>query len=463
MRRSPSLSFLILAAWMAVSCMACATNPVTGKKQFSLTSEKREIAVGERHYPIAIETAGGRFTTDPDLGPYVESVGHKVAQAGPRPNLPYAFAVTNDSKPHAFALPGGKIGVSRGLLVLLENEGQLAAVLGHQVVHAAARHETLALERDTIQRAAIITVALGATLAGIPALPLVAFSGRKGTTTQRLVHMPHDESQEILADRHAMKIMQKTGYPPKDRLGSFHQLASWQHDRALEEEQGSVFAAHPISRKRLAAARLYEWKVSEEEPSPTVPEPDSRGERYLAKTTWLRSIQRAYDVYDAGFDAYLDADYERAHDLAFEATDMVPEEPTFHALRGHILMKQGRFDEAFESYDRFVALRPESASAWARRGLARKAQGDYEGAFRDFQMSSAIKTNPIAARELEAWRLGRESVAQADVSAPAQAFRAQRTSMPSEMGGPQIEWVPVASPDPPTPPLVSAPAPAHGD
>ena len=83
---------------------------------------------------------GGSYTLDPDLTAYVRSVGNKIAKYSNRTHLPYEFVVINDSTPNAWALPGGKIAIHRGLLTELQDESELAAVLAHEIVHADARH-----------------------------------------------------------------------------------------------------------------------------------------------------------------------------------------------------------------------------------------------------------------------------------------------------------------------------------
>jgi len=402
---------VLLAA--AAACSACATNPVTGQRQFTLTSQEREIATGTRHYPAAVAEEGGSFDLDPDLSTYVDSVGQSVAQAGPHPELPYEFTVINSSKPMAFVLPGGKIAISRGLLVLLENEGQLASVLAHQVVHAAAKHPSRRLEHDTLKRMALATVAIGATVVGIPAFPLLAMTPRTESTSQMLVHLRYDEDEEILADRHAMDALRKTGYSAGHSVDTLQVLSLRQSEIPVEKTRRTVFESHPLSRKRTSAARIRAWKLAQEDSARDRPNPSSNREppaddlllqsRFAERTSWVRSVHHAYEAYDNGRTAYFEAHYDRALFLAQQAAGGVPREPQFHELEGHIYMKKGDYPNAFTSYDRMLALRPDDAAAWARRGLARKALGDPRGAAIDFRISLSLGPNAIAERELAVW------------------------------------------------------------
>lgn len=117
----------------------CVINPVTGDRELALVSADQEIAIGEQQYAPSQQMQGGEYSIDPELTAYVKGVGDRLAAVSDR-QLPYEFVVLNSSVPNAWALPGGKIAVNRGLLTELGSEAELAAVLGHEIVHAAARN-----------------------------------------------------------------------------------------------------------------------------------------------------------------------------------------------------------------------------------------------------------------------------------------------------------------------------------
>jgi predicted Zn-dependent protease len=104
---------------------------------------------------------GGDYSLDPALTAYVAGVGQKLAAVSDRA-LPYEFVVLNSSVPNAWALPGGKIAVNRGLLMELQSEAELAAVLGHEIVHAAARHGALAMQRGILLQTAVLATQVAA-------------------------------------------------------------------------------------------------------------------------------------------------------------------------------------------------------------------------------------------------------------------------------------------------------------
>ena len=133
--RIPRLTATLLAA---LALAGCAANPVTGRSELHMVSEAQEIQVGQQYYPPSRQSQGGDYVTDPRVTEYVRQVGNRLAAVAER-RLPYEFVVLNSGELNAWALPGGKIAVNRGLLVELKNEAELAAVLSHEIVHAAAR------------------------------------------------------------------------------------------------------------------------------------------------------------------------------------------------------------------------------------------------------------------------------------------------------------------------------------
>ncbi len=149
---------------LLVGCLgigACSVNPVTGERQLTLISTAEQIAIGEAQYFPSRQMQGGDFVIDPALNAYVTSVGDRLASHSDLA-LPYQFVVLNSSVPNAWALPGGKIAVNRGLLLELDSEAELAAVLGHEIVHAAAGHGAQAMQRGMILQGVLVATAVAA-------------------------------------------------------------------------------------------------------------------------------------------------------------------------------------------------------------------------------------------------------------------------------------------------------------
>ena len=150
---------LALAFIFLLTLGGCSTNPVTGKSELALVSKQSEIAIGIEQYLPAQQSQGGLYQVDTDLTAYVQQVGDRLAAVSDT-ELPYEFVVLNNSSPNAWALPGGKIAINRGLLVTLDSEAELAAVLGHEIVHAAARHGAKSMERNMLLQGVVLATAI---------------------------------------------------------------------------------------------------------------------------------------------------------------------------------------------------------------------------------------------------------------------------------------------------------------
>lgn len=154
MRRPAFVPFSLLVAAGLGAGYACARNPVTGKNELSLISESQEIEMGRQSAQQVAKSIG--YYDDPQVQAYVSAIGLKMARASERPNLPWEFHVVNDASVNAFALPGGFIYVTRGLMTTINNEAELATVIGHEIGHVTNRHSV-----QQISKAQIAQLGLG--------------------------------------------------------------------------------------------------------------------------------------------------------------------------------------------------------------------------------------------------------------------------------------------------------------
>ena len=193
-----------------LSVAGCAVNPVTGKNELSLISPAQEIAMGEKNYQPSRQSQGGDYYLDPTLQAYVKSVGERLAAVSDRPDLPYEFVVLNNSVPNAWAMPGGKIAINRGLLGYLEDESQLAAVLAHEIVHAAARHGASQMSRGTLANIGLAAVAVGTQ--GRDGGQLYGMASQLGAAAWMAKYGRDDELE---SDFYGMDYMARAGYEPQ--------------------------------------------------------------------------------------------------------------------------------------------------------------------------------------------------------------------------------------------------------
>ena len=172
-RLSPGIAAPLLAITVAVAG-GCATNPVTGGKDVVLMSESQEIEIGRKAHPQVLQQYG-RYE-DEALQQYVNGVGQRIAAVSHRPELQYTFTVLDSADVNAFALPGGFVYITRGIMAYLNSEAELAAVLGHEIGHVTARH---AVRQQTGATAAGVGAAVVGILTGSGDLANVA--GAAGT------------------------------------------------------------------------------------------------------------------------------------------------------------------------------------------------------------------------------------------------------------------------------------------
>ncbi|HEX3276718.1 MAG TPA: M48 family metalloprotease [Gemmatimonadales bacterium] len=154
-----SRSSLLVVGLLSLVPAGCARNPVTGKNELSLVSESQEIEMGKQSAQQVAQSIG--YYNDPGVQQYVSAIGMKMAKASERPNLPWEFHVVNDASVNAFALPGGFIYVTRGLMTAINDEAELATVLGHEIGHVTNRHSVQQISK---QQVAVLGLGLGSIL-----------------------------------------------------------------------------------------------------------------------------------------------------------------------------------------------------------------------------------------------------------------------------------------------------------
>jgi predicted Zn-dependent protease len=192
-----------LAAVVALSA-ACATNPVTGKKQMSLLSEAEELAIGQQQ-DVEIRREMGVYD-DVGLQRYVSDIGQQLARNSHRPNLPWSFTIVDSPAINAFALPGGYIYLTRGIMAYLDDEAELAGVLGHEIGHVTARHAAQAYTRQAQAN-------LGLTILSI-FVPSTRPFADLGATGLGVLFLRHGREAELEADRLGVEYGSGAGYDP---------------------------------------------------------------------------------------------------------------------------------------------------------------------------------------------------------------------------------------------------------
>ncbi|HET9293281.1 MAG TPA: M48 family metalloprotease [Gemmatimonadales bacterium] len=228
----------ILAAAMAA---ACATNPATGKKELILVSEDQEVQMGQAEAKRTISELGAY--DEAGLQSYVSSIGMKLAAASERPQLPWSFTIVDDPQVNAFALPGGPIFVTRGILAHMGSEAELAGVLGHEIGHVTARHSA-----SQMSRAQLAQIGLG--LGTVLRPDLAQFAGLASSGLQ-VLFLKYGRDDESEADMLGFRYSVRTNYDPHAMLDLFRMLQGVE----VLAGQGRVpgwLTTHPFPEDRLS-------------------------------------------------------------------------------------------------------------------------------------------------------------------------------------------------------------------
>lgn len=237
--RFKSIAFAAIAI---TSLAACETAPVTGRSQLILVGDERVEALGLQAYNQMKQQMPR--SKDRALDRRIQDVGKRIARISPKPDWEWEFTLFENDSPNAFALPGGKVGVNTGLFKVAKNDDQLAAVIGHEVAHAIARHGNERMSQGILAQG-------GVAAAG------VASGGDQLTTigaalaAQYLFTLPNSRVQESEADHIGLLYMAEAGYDPRAAVDLWRNMEAAGAGRQLE-----WMSTHPSPGNRIA--RLQE-------------------------------------------------------------------------------------------------------------------------------------------------------------------------------------------------------------
>ncbi len=369
MLRHFCLFFLIVTLAVAAGC---SVNPVTGKREISLVSEGSEIKMGVENYLPMQQSQGGQFDVEPALTEYVSGVGNRLAVVSDR-QLPYEFVVLNNSVPNAWALPGGKIAVNRGLLTELSSEAELAAVIGHEIVHAAARHAAKRMERSMLLQGAVLVTGVATSDSDYGNL---AIGG--ANIAAQLLNQSYGRGDELESDKYGMLYMSRAGYDPQGAVNlqkTFVRLNEGQDTDWLT----GLFASHPPSEERVRANTKM---------AATLPPGGETGEqRFRAAMEKTIAAMPAYDAYDEGRKALVDDKPDLAIEQANKSISLLAEESHFYALRGDARILKKQYDMALTNFNSAIRRRDNFFYYYLQRGLVQQELGNDDLAETDLKTS----------------------------------------------------------------------------
>jgi predicted Zn-dependent protease len=231
------LTLLILSLVLCF-CTGCAVNPITGQEELMFISENKDIEIGQKYAPEIEKHLGGKIN-DESVQNYIDSVGQRIARISHRPGWEFHFTAVEHKMVNAFAVPGGHIFVTKGMLEKLTTEAQLAALLAHEIVHVTARHSSAAMSRQM----GLSFLFIGATAAGAK-IPQDA--SRAAALALQLIGLKYSRVQEKQADVAGMDYMVVAGYNPHGAVELHRMLQEQDKVRPAE-----FLSSHPSPKNRI--------------------------------------------------------------------------------------------------------------------------------------------------------------------------------------------------------------------
>lgn len=366
--------FMKLTALAAVSTAAgCAANPVTGKNQFMLMSEGEEVQIDRQSSPHQFSSDYG-VTQDGALQAYVSSVGKRLAGRTHRQQMPYNFNVVNATYINAYAFPGGSIAITRGILAELDDESELAGLIGHELGHVNARHTAARMSKGKVLGGLVGTVSI---LAGAANSTLGDIAGTVGGAGASLLLARYSREDERQADELGMEYMVGAGLSPQGMVGLMDMLRSMgkREPSAIE----AMFSSHPMSAERYdTAVQRSRTQYADKQKLPL------NKDRYQDATASLRRLKPMFKLLQEGDKAMAAKDYKAAENHYDEGLKHSPNDYAGLVMMAKCQIAQENAKRAAEYADRARTVYPSEAQAQHIHGVASIMAKDYANALADF-------------------------------------------------------------------------------
>lgn len=353
----------------------CAANPVTGRQQLMLVSEDQEIAMDRQSSPHQFSADYGAVQ-DEALNAYIDQTGKRLAAQSHRPQMPYSFRVVNANYVNAYAFPGGSIACTRGILLSLENEAELAALLGHELGHVNARHTAEQMSKGMLTQAFVGGISA---LAGTGGAALGNLAAQLGMIGAGALLASYSRGNEREADDLGMEYMVRSGYNPKGMIGLMDMLRSQsKHDPSVIE---LMFSTHPMSDERYRTA--VDNSRSRYRSAAGLP---VHRERFMDNTAGLRTRKGAIEEMQKAERLMAENKFDEADTRLKDALKMAPHDYTCLVLLSKSKLVQKRYREGIEFAERAERAYPQEAQAYYLSGIGNLISKDFDGAYREFDI-----------------------------------------------------------------------------
>lgn len=366
--------FLKISALASAGLVAgCAVNPVTGQKQLMLVSEEWEIQVDRQNSPHQFSSDYGTLQ-DVALSRYIQQVGASMVPNTHRPRMPYNFNGVNATYINAYAFPGGSIAATRGILLSLESEAELSALIGHELGHVNARHTAQQMSKGTVIQAIAGGVGVFAGSRGEAYGQLASQISALGAGALLASYSRDNERQ---ADYLGMTYMTKTGYGTEGFVQLMTMLNSLH--KGSSKAVSLLFATHPMSQERYDTA----VKLTNSEFSSSKGKKLNR-ERYMDNTANLRKLKPAIENFQKAEEYMAGESYDKAEASFKAGLKTSPSDYAGLLMMAKCQYAQKKYNEALNFSEQAKKAYPKEAQANYVSGLSRVQLKKYDQAVADF-------------------------------------------------------------------------------
>ncbi|HCE43946.1 MAG TPA: peptidase M48 family protein [Lentisphaeria bacterium] len=249
---SPNIFRKVILCLVCTSVLyiaGCSAVPFTGRSQLMLTSPQEEAQLGEQAWREVLSQ--NRVSNNQKYNAALKRVGESIAKVTNKPEYKWEFKVFENTEPNAFCLPGGKVAVYTGLFQYTSNDAELAAVVGHEIGHAIARHGGERISQGMVQETG--AQVLAATVDGKSALAVQGIMAGYAVGTNVGVMLPFSRTHEYEADKLGLVYMSKAGYNPAAAITFWQKFGQVSSTGTV----GEFFSTHPMSEKRIEEMKAY--------------------------------------------------------------------------------------------------------------------------------------------------------------------------------------------------------------
>ena len=356
-----------------ISILPSCAEATTKRPFLNLHPEQKEIEIGRSYVPYAIEEFDGLYS-DREIQSYVKNVGLSLTRVAER-KLPYEFYVVNSSQVNAFALPGGPVMITRGLLLRLNSESELANVLAHELGHLNARHHARFLEK---QFGLSLLLNIGALLlADKPYGQALLQFGQIGAG---LLSLKFSREQEREADQYGLLYAYKAGYDPMGMIKVFEMFKAMEKGERAPE----WLSTHPLPETRMAEAKRMIETLR-----PTGQFITDTQDFQVAKEKLLKT-KPSFDEFDKGEKAFAKKDYNQASKHFQKAIELYPENYIARDYMAYILAMAGRLEEAERHSSLALRTMPDVFLTNYVHGYVKFAQREYQESLRYLQRANRL-------------------------------------------------------------------------